>query len=511
MYLYETFELEFQGEPPKGSQAAIDFSLKYQVYDEKNQIIMEHEVPGFYAGDGTYKVRILPEHTGRYYWRTSGCIQKEGIIECICNPEEKSRSRGLVRAEKTHFTYQDGTYYQPFGTTVYALIHQEQSLIDQTIQTLHNAPFNKVRYCVFPKHYDFNQNEPQYYPFEKDEHGNWDVDRPCFAYWDHLESILFTLQEMGIQSDLILFHPYDRWGFSKLTMEQNKCYVHYLLSRLAAVPGVWWSMANEYDLFFDWTLEDWYEIEAYITQHDPYHHLISNHNCLKYYDFSRPAITHCCVQTAQLEKAADWIRQYEKPLIYDECCYEGNLPHNWGNISGYEMVNRFWLAFVQGAYCTHGEVFLSEDDVLWWSKGGTLKGTSPERIAFLRNIAEELPGPVEAFDLQEYIHRDDPPEMKAEKNDFWRLYDTLTQAQKDVLILKDGDFRGHIGEAVFLQYFAHHCPGIMTWPLPENRAYQIEVIDVWKMTRQVVMTGASGEVTIKLPGKTGIAVLIREM
>ena len=29
----------------------------------------------------------------------------------------------------------------------------------------------KVRHCVFPKHYDYNHNEPPYYAFEKDADG----------------------------------------------------------------------------------------------------------------------------------------------------------------------------------------------------------------------------------------------------------------------------------------------------------------------------------------------------
>ncbi|MCZ2151499.1 MAG: hypothetical protein LC126_27470 [Bryobacterales bacterium] len=30
------------------------------------------------------------------------------------------------------------------------------------------APFNKMRMCIFPKSYAFNENEPVYYPFERD-------------------------------------------------------------------------------------------------------------------------------------------------------------------------------------------------------------------------------------------------------------------------------------------------------------------------------------------------------
>jgi hypothetical protein len=38
------------------------------------------------------------------------------------------------------------------------------ALEEQTLETLSTAPFNKMRMCVFPKHYTFNHNEPELYP-----------------------------------------------------------------------------------------------------------------------------------------------------------------------------------------------------------------------------------------------------------------------------------------------------------------------------------------------------------
>ncbi len=72
-----------------------------------------------------------------------------------------------------------------------------------------------------------------------------------------------------------------------MTMEENLIYLDYLLRRFAAIPQIWWSMANEYDLVMDRTMEDWYDIESFIVENDPYHHLLSNHNCFGFYDFSR--------------------------------------------------------------------------------------------------------------------------------------------------------------------------------------------------------------------------------
>lgn len=60
------------------------------------------------------------------------------------------------------FIYEDGTPGLFFGTTVYALMHQPEPLIHETMETLKSAPFNKIRLCVFPKDYRFNHNEPEY-------------------------------------------------------------------------------------------------------------------------------------------------------------------------------------------------------------------------------------------------------------------------------------------------------------------------------------------------------------
>ncbi|GAI29095.1 unnamed protein product, partial [marine sediment metagenome] len=34
---------------------------------------------------------------------------------------------------------------------------------EQTLATLKDAPFNKMRMCVFPKSYSYNKNEPEFY------------------------------------------------------------------------------------------------------------------------------------------------------------------------------------------------------------------------------------------------------------------------------------------------------------------------------------------------------------
>lgn len=116
-------------------------------------------------------------------------------------------------ADGYHFAYRDGTPYTPFGTTAYVWTHQGDALEEQTLETLRMAPFNKIRMCLFPKHFMYNSNELERFVFEKDAAGEWDTTRFDLAYFDHLERRLDELDELGIVADLILFHPYDRLGF----------------------------------------------------------------------------------------------------------------------------------------------------------------------------------------------------------------------------------------------------------------------------------------------------------
>ena len=82
---------------------------------------------------------------------------------------------------------------------------------------------------------------------------------------------------------------------------------------------------------------------------------------------------------------------YRKPIVFDEIKYEGDIPLRWGNLSAEEMVHRCWECVISGTYPGHGECILDRSDVLWWSKGGILRGQSPSRLAFLREILATAP------------------------------------------------------------------------------------------------------------------------
>ena len=342
---YETLELSFQAAAPTGSQAVIDLTGSFTHAGRTTT------VKGFYAGNGTYKVRYLPAAAGEYTYELKGACLPGALTGTLTVAPADPGRHGPVRAEGIHLKHADGTWFYSFGTTVYALVHQPRALVDETMRTLAAAPFNKVRMCVFPKHYNYNHNNPDHYAFARkpgaedrdftvqpgtpampashvSKPGNdvWDVDRPCFAFWDALEARLKELDSLGIQADLILFHPYDRWGFASMPLADNLTYLDYLLRRLSAFPNVWWSLANEYDLCAAKTLEDWYAIEAFVGENDPCGHMLSNHNCFRPWDWERPHTTHVSWQSKMLYRVAEMARRFGKPVLIDDAAMRATCP-----------------------------------------------------------------------------------------------------------------------------------------------------------------------------------------
>lgn len=507
---YNIFEESVYGPELTSSCVNVDFTATFSKGNKKIK------VKGFYNGAGEYLVRFMPDEVGVWHYelRLTGSeeINKVGDFECI---KETGNNHGPVIVNGMNFKYADGTKYIPIGTTIYAWIHQPKQLIEKTIDTLSNSPFNKVRMCVFPKGMigmPYNNNDPELFPFEKDTEGKWDVSKPNFEFWKHLEEHIKVLLGLGIEADLILFHPYDRWGFSKLCREESLIYLDYCVRRLAAFRNIWWSLANEYDMLFDKNEEDWTAFCELVSSEDPYHRLLSVHNWLSFYDASKPWITHCSIQTNQYKMTRVLRDEYKKPVVIDECRYEGDIEPHWGNISAFEMVHRFWAVMLLGGYCTHGETFHREDDVLWWAKGGELYGKSVKRIAFLKDIMYELDGDIEPGELKVKLNPNvvdsliEDDEIKS--NPFEKAVNNLGRVERYQLMIDTVEYNGANCEKYFIKYLGKECRVFYEMTLPEDGSeYTIDVIDIWEMTRTTTISKAKGKTRVSLPGKEGIVIL----
>jgi Domain of unknown function (DUF5060)/Protein of unknown function (DUF4038)/Domain of unknown function (DUF5605) len=484
------FELALQGPSEGNPFLEVELTARFTY---KHRAV---EVDGFYDGDGIYRVRFMPDTPGTWSYRTesnSAALRgAEGTFTCVA---PTAGNHGPVRVANTyHFAYADGTPFKQIGTTCYVWTHQGDALEEQTLATLREAPFNKLRMCVFPKSYAFNNNEPPYYPFPVLSKGptrwqggfmvegseGWSFDWSHFEpeFFRHFEQRVGDLRDLGIEADIILFHPYDRWGFATMDAATDDRYLRYVVARLAAYRNVWWSMANEFDFIKNKTLSDWDRFFRIVQESDPYGHLRSIHNGWVLYDHSQPWVTHQSIQKWDLENVAVWREQHKKPVVVDECAYEGNIPQRWGNITGEEMVRRFWEGTAQGGYVGHSDTFLDPDEIVWWSKGGTLHGQSAPRLAFLRQILEE--GPAAGLD---------PFDRQASVASFFPC-------------------AGHAHE-YYLVYFGNHQPAQMPLVLPEGEQYRGEILDTWAMTRTPLAEPVHNGTVISLDQKPYQALVLR--
>lgn len=488
-----TLELEFKG--MSDGNPFDDYAIQAEITNENEK----KTITGFYDGDGVYKVRFMPMFEGEYQYRVYGSFSSEEYTGSFTVTSPSEENHGPVRAHGFHFFYDDGKPYYEAGTTCYVWVHQNDDLVEKTLETLSKGYFNKIRFCIFPKHYLYNLHEPVTYPYEgtpcdmegfdpeslkggfKIREGNkWDYRRFVPEHFRRIDRAVIALRDMSIEADIILFHPYDRWGFSQMAMEDMLFYLRYAMARYSAFRNIWWSMANEFDLLYNLSISDWEKLAMCVCENDPYHHLRSIHNCHVFYDHSRGWVTHSSIQHKQVELTDQWRIRYQKPVVIDEMVYEGDINQGWGNITGQELVRRFWESSMRGGYAGHGETFDRPDGILWWSHGGVLHGESPERIRFLRGILEETPG---GLGLKCVSGKSDETVATPEKRGIPKY---------------------------FIYYYGNGRSSSRKFHLDDETTYEVEIIDTWNMT--IENAGKhKGLFNISLPGRPYMAIRLREV
>lgn len=457
------------------------------------------EVGGFYDGDGIYRIRFMPETTGEWRYRTtSNRPELDGKSGAFTVSAPAAGNHGPVSVRHTyHFAYADGTAFCEIGTTAYSWAHADDAREELTLRTLAGSPFNKLRMCVFPQDFAFNGQASPRYPYQGTPPRDWDFTRFNPEFFRHLERRIGQLRDLGIEADLILFHPYEKkWGFNGMTAANDDRYLRYVVARFAAYRNVWWSMANEYDYLHTKQESDWDRIFQVVQRADPYGHLRSIHNGTLIYNQTEPWVTHASIQNGAAvedpERAVLYRGAYRKPVVFDEVKYEGDIAVRWGQLTAEELVLRFWSGTVAGTYVGHSEIF-ADPAGSWLALGGTLRGRSPPRLAFLRRIVEAAPdGEIDPIDQ-------------------WQ----------------DERTGGRPGR-YYLIYFGRQTPATWAFSLyktgvEEGDRFTVDILDTWNMTvtpvpgtftarkqDRYVFVDAAGR-SVSLPPKPYLALRIRRL
>ena len=472
---WDLFELDLKG--PHDGNPYLDIKFSAIFINGSREV----KTDGFYDGEGRYIIRFSPDEQGTWTYRTQSNVRqlsgKTGRFICTT---PTGNNHGPLKIVNTYYLqHADGTPFYAVGTTCYQWTSVSQDLQNMTLRTLAQSPFNKIRMCVFPKHYNWNQSEPWTFPYARKGQVN-DYTHPNYEFFRNFDRRVAQLNDLGIQADVILFHSYDRWGYAKMGEENDDRYVKYMIARIGAYRNVWWSLANEWDLMLNKkhkTEADFDRFFRILKKTDPYQRFRGIHNWYgtedHFYNHNKPGVTHSSIQSSRFFQGLEWRKRYAKPLLWDEVRYEGNLPTGWGNLKPDMMAAHFWMGGLTGGYVTHGECYRKvkdkSDDVLWWGKGGKLKGKSPPRIAFFREIMEDVP-------IREMV-----PTM-----------------------IKMDEGKGNEGVCFVLAKPGHIYLGytlnkgrLIRFNLTGNTDYKIELIDTWNMTIQDLGTAKPGAYTYK--------------
>jgi hypothetical protein len=485
------FEVALNG--PTGGDPFLDAQFSATFTDDAKTV----EVPGFYDGTGVYRVRFMPEQAGKWRYVTHGnspSLDRQAGSFVVT--AATGNDHGPVGIRDTyHFAYADGTAYYPVGTTCYNWLQAPDAWQEQTLKTLAGAPFNKIRFLVFPQNADYKKTEPPtLFPFEGKPRKTWDYTRFSPDFFRKLEQRVGQLRDMGIEADVILSNPYcSQWGFDKMDAATDDRYLRYIVARLSAYRNVWWSMANEFDHMKAKQMSDWDRYFQIVQHSDPYDHLRSVHNGYVLYDNSKPWVTHASLQNSSAVRrpghAASLRDKWHKAVVFDEVNYEGDAPEHWGQLKPEEMIRRIWLGTVDGTYVEHGECYMNPDGA-WLSYGGVLRGESWKRLGFLRKIFESVPG----YGI-------------------------------DPLPSSDDVELGGVPGRFYLVYFDDKTPANWSFSLPreglaDGMRFHVDVLDTWSTTitpvNGVFTLKAKDDKTfvdrdgldVKLPGKPFIALRI---
>jgi hypothetical protein len=141
---WSVFEQEFQATVSGNPYLQVQFSAEFR---HGNKLIT---TDGFYDGNNIFKIRCMPDAPGEWSFVTKSNIKelnnKTGTFTCV---KSDPSVHGPVHVRDTfNFGYADGTPYYPVGTTCYQWVFQGNP--EQTLETLSNHAFNKIRMCVFP-------------------------------------------------------------------------------------------------------------------------------------------------------------------------------------------------------------------------------------------------------------------------------------------------------------------------------------------------------------------------
>jgi len=250
-------------------------------------------LPGFFDGDGTWRIRVSPTAEGAWSLVTQSALPelhgRTAAFTGVKNPAP--HAHGVLRVDPAHphhFVFADGTrfFMQAYEYDwLWALDRGNPAVptIKRTLDLIADHGFNYVIVNSYAhdthwrkgKTGDDDYGPSALFPWAGTNEAP-DHTRPNLAYWQHYDRMMDALRERGIQAHMLIKVYNKDVTWPARGSAEEKLFITLLVARYAAYPNLLWDFAkeahNEKDLAYKQSFL------KFLRDTDPYQHLRTVHD-----------------------------------------------------------------------------------------------------------------------------------------------------------------------------------------------------------------------------------------
>ena len=332
----------------------------------------ELDVPGFYDGDGVWKIRFSPDAIGDWLWSTTSGDPKlndqAGRLKCVPNTHPQIHGGLMIdKDHPRHFIYQDGTRYFLMGYEcdwLWALdlgkpdTHHLEAFVDEISKY---GGFNHIVTQAYAHYTKWAMDIPmplriaptQLYAWEgtneSPDHSRFDL-----KYWQHYDRMMGLLQEKGIIAHIMItvWNKFVNWPEQK-SADDNKFW-KYVLARYQAYSNVVWDVSKEAQNRPDEYWEDRFE---FIKEYDAHRRLVTIHSLWHRHEDLKQRYCDFIADQQHREwhkHIIDRRKFIQRPVVNIEFGYEVGPVETYRVKQGPDEVRRrMWLICMAGGYAAY--------------------------------------------------------------------------------------------------------------------------------------------------------------
>lgn len=250
-------------------------------------------VPGFYDGNGTWKVRVSPTVEGPWSLVTKSDVTeldgRQAAFTCVANANPNLH--GPLRVDKAnphHFVFEDGARFFLQGYEydwLWALDMGAPGVptVETSLDLLARHGFNYVILNSYAHDTGWRKDKagpddygpPARYAWEGSNEAP-DHSRMNLAFWQHYDRVMEALHQRGIQAHMLMkvYNKQVKWPARGSA--EDDLFFRWLIARYAAYPNVIWDFSKEAHNEKDADYK--FGRLRFLRANDPYRRLVTVHD-----------------------------------------------------------------------------------------------------------------------------------------------------------------------------------------------------------------------------------------